>query len=109
MCDAGLAAILSGLENNDTLTELMIGSRHVDGSRAEGGAAAALARLLRKNKSIKRLRLCHVSVDNPGEYLACLSDGLMENTTLESLDLSDNVYWFGDSGAEAFAEAFLKN
>lgn len=80
---------------NHVLVEL-----DLDGCQLGDEGAAAMAHVLRANRSLRRLRMRRNLVQNDGVKALC--DGLERNPSLRLLDLSDNP-GMGDAALESLA------
>jgi Ran GTPase-activating protein (RanGAP) involved in mRNA processing and transport len=102
-----MSAIARGLEGNASLEKLNFIDLSKGGSILHGPAWQAM---LQRNRSLKEIVLSH-DLRSSGEIssddFACFAEGLVQNTSLKSLDLG-NIS-IGNAGIAAFVEALEGN
>jgi Ran GTPase-activating protein (RanGAP) involved in mRNA processing and transport len=103
-----LSAIARGLEGNASLEKLKCTEMSMGGSILHGPAWRAM---LQRNRSLKEIILSQHGHSSSAEILsddlACFAEGLVQNTSLKSLDLY-NV-GIGNTGIAALVEALGTN
>ena len=98
-------ALREALEINTTLTHLnLTGELETEGPIGPSGASA-LARALKKNRTLKCLVLGYNSIRDSGAL--AFADALQTNSTLTQLDLCESD--IGDFGTEAICKALQSN
>jgi Ran GTPase-activating protein (RanGAP) involved in mRNA processing and transport len=99
--DDGVAALCDALLDNDEIGSLSLCQCELASDNA--GGVAALANLLRRNTSLRRLAVGYNRIGEGGVRQLC--DALLVNSTLRELDLSDNRPGIG--GCEALAAVLM--
>jgi Ran GTPase-activating protein (RanGAP) involved in mRNA processing and transport len=94
---AGLAEIAAGLYRNTTLTRLEISNNAL----GDVDSAKTLKDLLRRNKSLTVLWIQKNSFGSSPSAVRCIAQGLRENKSLHSIDLSHCM--LGDRGVSVLA------
>jgi Ran GTPase-activating protein (RanGAP) involved in mRNA processing and transport len=94
---AGLAEIAAGLYRNTTLTRLEISNNAL----VDEDSAKILKDVLRRNKSLAVLRLKKNRFGCSPSAVRCIAEGLRENKSLRSIDLSHCR--LGDQGVSVLA------
>lgn len=106
--DDGIVAIAEGVSRNTTLQSLALNRNNAQGDGIGLRGVGALSSMLSSTNSasvLKELHLWGSNIDNDGAAL--LAKGIIENASLETLDIGWNVV--GDAGCFAISEALRRN
>ena len=106
--DDGVVAIAEGVSCNKTLLSLALNRNNAQGGGIGLRGVGALSSMLSSanNASVlKELHLWGSNIDDDGAAL--LAEGLVENASLETLDIGWNAV--GDAGCFAISEALRRN